>query len=94
MAFLNKKREPETEVSLHVQVFTPKGVIWEGEAQAVSSVNSQGPFDLLPEHAHFISLIEKHPITVLSAAGEKRFDFNTAVVRLIDDQVTIYADIV
>ena len=79
--------------NLHVQVLTPKGVMWEGEAQAVSSVNSQGAFDLLPEHAHFISLIENKPITVLTNAGEQTFNFETAVVRLINDKVTVYADI-
>ena len=78
---------------LTVKVFTPKGVVWEGEAEAVSSVNSQGPFDLLPQHAHFISLIEKKPITVVQTTGEKTFDFEMAVVRLIDNVVTIYADI-
>lgn len=85
-------KSPEAAV-LSVQVFTPKGVVWEGEAQAISSVNSQGPFDLLPEHAHFISLIEHHPITVVTASGDQTFTFETAVIRLIDDRVTIYADI-
>ena len=79
---------------LNVQIFSPKGVLWEGKAQAVSSVNSQGAFDLLPEHAHFISLVEKDPVTVVSETGNtQEFKFDTAVVRLFDDQVTIYVDI-
>lgn len=79
---------------LHVQVLTPKGVIWEGGARSVSSVNSQGPFDLLPEHAHFISLIERQPIIVTQGNGEDRtFLYETAVIRLFDGIVTIYAEI-
>jgi len=79
--------------SLAVQIFTPKGVAWEGEAQSVSSVNSQGPFDLLPEHAHFISLVEHQPIKVITKAGEQVYTFQTAVIRLMDNRVTIYADV-
>ena len=80
---------------LHVQVLTPKGVVWEGGARSVSSVNSQGPFDLLPEHAHFISLVERQPITLIEGNGSERtLLYQTAVIRLFDGIVTIYADIV
>jgi F0F1-type ATP synthase epsilon subunit len=92
MATLHPLASSQVE-ELRVQIFTPKGVVWEGKARAVSSVNSQGPFDLLPEHAHFISLIEHQPITVLMGNGARTFTYKTAVIRLLDDNVTIYADI-
>jgi len=80
--------------ALSVRVLSPEGVIWEGRAQAVSSVNSQGPFDLLPDHAHFISLIDNHPIQVATEnEGLRDFTYSTAVIRLLDDIVTIYVDV-
>jgi len=79
--------------TLKVQILSAKGIIWEGTAESVSSVNSQGPFDLLPQHAHFVSLIEHTPITVVEAGKERSFTFTSAVVRLYDDVVTVYADI-
>ena len=79
---------------LRVQVLSPKGLQWEGEAQSVSSVNSQGPFDLLPQHAHFISLVKSQPIVLIDRNGkEYTLKYETAVVRLFDDIVTIYADV-
>lgn len=33
------------------------GVLFEGEVDAVSSVNDKGPFDVLPLHTNFISII-------------------------------------
>ena len=78
---------------LSVQVLSAKGTLWEGEASAVSSVNSQGPFDLLPQHAHFICLVENKPIVVVTGKGEQTFTFGTAVIRLLDNIVTIYVDI-
>ena len=34
------------------------GVLFEGEVDAVSSVNDKGPFDMLPLHTNFISIIK------------------------------------
>ncbi|MFA7309826.1 MAG: hypothetical protein WC050_02875 [Candidatus Paceibacterota bacterium] len=80
--------------TLLVRASSPKGLLWEGRAQSVSSLNSQGPFDLLPEHAHFISLIERQPIVIVKEGGEEEtLIFQSAVIRLFDDVVNIYADI-
>ncbi len=85
----------EYEGFLRVQVLSPEGTVWEGIAQSVSSVNAEGPFDLLPEHAHFISMVQHAPITVVTAKGEQEtFIFDLAVVRVMDDLVSIFADIV
>ena len=78
---------------LQVKVETPEGVIWEGLAQSVSSRNSAGPFDLLPEHANMITLIENQPIVIVSSAGEQRLNFMKAVISVRDNVVSIHADI-
>ena len=87
------KTQLKPQDSLRVQILSAKGTLWEGDARAVSSVNSQGPFDLLPEHAHFISLVENNQIVIHTSDGQQRFTFETAVVRLIDNVVTVYVDI-
>jgi F-type H+-transporting ATPase subunit epsilon len=86
----NEQMEPGI---LSVQILSPRGVVWQGKAQAISSENSQGPFDLLPEHAHFISMINNKPIVVVTNNGEEKFTFETAVIRLIDNKVNIFVDI-
>lgn len=90
---MSENAEGGGEGKLTVEVFSPKGVLWEGVAQAVSSANSQGPFDLLPEHAHFVSLVTKQPIHIVTESEIKTFTFDTAVIRLLDDKVTIFAEI-
>ncbi len=79
---------------LHVKVETPEGVVWEGAAQSVSSSNSVGPFDILPDHANMVTLIENQPIVIVSSAGEKRLNFMKAVISFRDNAVSVYADIV
>jgi len=52
---------------LNVRVFwlpVSKEVFFEGEAESVSSENQLGKFDVLPQHANFISLIFNEVIIV------------------------------
>jgi F-type H+-transporting ATPase subunit epsilon len=79
--------------SLIVKIVTPAGVIWEGTAESVSSHNSSGDFDVLPDHANMVTLIEKEPIILLTAGKEQRFEFEKAVLSVRDNRVAVYADI-
>ncbi len=47
------------EKALELHVRTPEKIIYDGEAAAVSSVNEGGPFDVLPAHQNFITLIKE-----------------------------------
>ncbi|HLC88193.1 MAG TPA: hypothetical protein VJG66_04030 [Patescibacteria group bacterium] len=48
--------------TLNVKILSPTQTIFEGEAVSVSSVNTEGKFDILPYHANFITLVQKKPI--------------------------------
>lgn len=90
---LTQKTDPQDEYGLTVKILSPKGVVSQGKAAMVSSVNSQGPFDLLPGHARFITLINDNSIAITAQEGPRVIECKTAVVRLINDTVTIYVDI-
>ncbi len=80
--------------TLLVRILSPKQRIFEGEAISVSSKNSSGKFDILAEHANFITLIEHQPI-VLRLKGEKPliFNFESAIIYVSSSNVNIYTDI-
>ncbi len=48
-----------TNLTLSLIVRDRAGIIFEGEVDAISSYNESGPFDVLPLHTNFISLIQK-----------------------------------
>lgn len=84
---------PKTE-HLQVSVVSPQEVLYSGEAQSVSSKNSAGNFDILPEHAHFITIIENSPITVRPPEQKEIvFNFPLAIIETIDNQVKIFAQL-
>lgn len=76
---------------LYARVQNPREVLWEGQAQAVSSVNSEGPFDLLPQHANLITLIEDEPILIRLLDGQKKeFRFDRAVIYMRNNVASVY----
>lgn len=79
---------------LSVRIDSPEKTIWEGKAASVSGTNSQGPFDILPQHASFITIVEKTPLTVRTDNGEAlKFSFDRCVIHTHKDAITIYTNI-
>ncbi len=79
--------------TLTVRILTPKRVLFEGAALSVSSINSDGPFDILPEHANFITIVQKQRIDIQKPDKTKlTFNFNQAVIYNVKNYISIYAE--
>lgn len=80
---------------LRVRVSRATERIWEGDALSVSSTNSHGAFDVLPQHANFVTLIKNADVLVEDARGGKHtFTFRQCVLHVHMNTVNVYADIV
>lgn len=80
--------------TLLVRIVSPRGVIFEGQATSVSSKNSIGSFDILPQHANFITIVENQPISVIKAdTTHEDFHFDLAIIYTRNNQVNVYTDI-
>lgn len=80
-------------MTLTVTVKSTMDVVWEGEATAVSSKNSQGPFDILPMHSNFISVVENQPIVIRIGKEKKEFSFPFSVLYAHSNAVEIYTNL-
>lgn len=78
---------------LSVKVNSPDQIIWEGRASAVSSINAKGPFDILPLHANFITIVENKPIKIKTKEKILEYKFTRAVIHISKNQVRIFANI-
>ncbi|MCL4398036.1 hypothetical protein M1403_03380 [Patescibacteria group bacterium] len=80
-----------TNLSLHI--FSPLEDIFTGDIASLSSKNSSGPFDILPQHANFVTLINKDPITARLPDGSKKvFEFPQAVLRCHEGKIEVFTD--
>lgn len=78
---------------LYVSIKSVDKAIWEGEAEWVSSENSHGPFDILPMHANFISIVEGKPIRIKTTQKVEEFSFEHSIIYAHENKVSIYTNL-
>lgn len=77
--------------TLHVRIISPQKLLLDAEAQSVSSKNMAGAFDILPEHANFITLVENSPIIVRASNQKPQvFRFPISIIMAAENKVNIY----
>lgn len=77
--------------TLHVRIISPQQLILDTEASSVSSKNLQGSFDILAQHANFITLVENSPIVVrIPKQKPLIFKFPLAILITASNKVDIY----
>jgi F0F1-type ATP synthase epsilon subunit len=75
---------------LKVNVSSPDKVFYDGEAEAVSVVNDKGPFDVLPYHENFISIVYDKVTVHKKIGGEKvEFPIESGVLKIEKNIVTV-----
>lgn len=81
-----KKRPP----LLDVKIRSYQKTLFQGKLRAVSSQNDRGPFDVLPQHANFISLIKKEIILHQPNKTKKTLRIDSGLLQVWENQVSIY----
>ena len=76
--------------NFHLLVRSRQGVLYEGEVSSISSYNEDGIFDILPEHANFISLIQKSLVIRDLVNNVREFNVTTALLRNRNNKVEVY----
>lgn len=78
---------------LNVIVRDRNALVFEGSVEGISSFNDKGPFDILAQHANFITLIKKELVLHLTDRQEKRVDATSGVLKIRDNMIEIYLGI-
>ena len=76
--------------SITVSINSSDKLIWEGKAISLSSINSNGPFDILPLHANFITIVENNPIKINTGLNIEEYTFPNAIIYASKNRVLIY----
>lgn len=75
---------------LQVTVRSRMGLVFEGELEAVTSYNMVGEFDVLPQHANFISMIRKKLILHKSAGKQDEMNIDKGVLMVNRNKVQVF----
>lgn len=79
---------------LNIMVRDRGGILYQGEAEAVSSCNDKGPFDILLMHANFICLIRESVTVHISDTEEKTIPVQSGIVKVKKNIIEIYLGII
>ncbi len=88
-----KKTANVADTSLFVSVRGPEKLLYEGDVSALSSVNERGPFDVLPMHENFISIIGQKLVLTLKNGEIKEFPVDKGVMRTYKNNVDVFLGI-
>lgn len=78
---------------LIIKVRSPESTLFDGQAKALSSVNEQGRFDVLPQHAHFITLIKELLVIYDKDDKLKTIKLDGGVMKVSDNIVDVFLGI-
>lgn len=77
----------------HLRIISREGVVFEDDASSISSYNEKGLFDILAQHANFISLLQKS-MQIIDLQGQKKeITFPNALMKVTQNHVNVYLGI-
>ena len=78
---------------MHIKVYAPFKVYFDGLAKSISAVNDTGPFDILPRHHNFMTLINTGDVIVRSDSGEEKIPIVRGIMHVKADEVVVFLDV-
>jgi F0F1-type ATP synthase epsilon subunit len=79
---------------IHLRVRNRTQLLFNDDVKSVTSKNDTGIFDVLPEHANFISLITS-PLILRKLDGQKQeIPFVNGIIKVKDNAVYCYIDLI
>lgn len=90
------KSEIPTQVAgelLHVSIRNREKVIFDGNALALSSVNTEGPFDVLPQHINFISIIREYIVIYKPDRSKQDYKLRVGLMKVNGNRIEIFVGI-
>ncbi len=78
---------------MHVKVYAPFKVYFDGQALSISAANDTGPFDILPRHHNFMTLLSPCDIIVRSEQGEEKVTISRGIMHVKKDEIVVFLDV-
>ena len=89
----NKAAAP-TGNTMHIKVYSPFKTYFDDQGESISAENATGPFDILPKHHNFMTLLNPCEITIRGGRyGEQHIRISGGLMHVKADQVTVFLDI-
>jgi F0F1-type ATP synthase epsilon subunit len=91
-----KELEAVPEGKMIVKVYAPFRNYFEGPAASISAVNDTGPFDILPGHHKFLTLLSACELDIRSDIDKSSADkikIDKGIMFVKEDRVVVFLDV-
>lgn len=84
----------DDKLSMEVKVHSPFREYYDGPAFSLSAENLTGPFDILPKHHNFISLLSPCEMVIRTVnKGDQRIKISGGIMHVKADKVIVFLDV-
>ena len=87
------EKNDEGMLSMQVKIHSPFKNYYDGDAFSISGENATGPFDILPRHHNFISLLSPCELVVRSPRGDEKILIGGGLMHVKADKVIVFLDV-
>ncbi len=88
------KKEELDSKSIHVKVYSPYQIYYDDAASSISAENDTGPFDILPKHHNFMTLVNAGEVVIRKESTEdKKIRITRGVLHVRSNKVTLFLDV-
>ncbi|MEK7526187.1 MAG: hypothetical protein AAB546_01765 [Patescibacteria group bacterium] len=89
----NRPNQQSTNNQLQLTVRDRTTTLFNGEIKNLSSVNEKGKFDILGEHANFISIVKEKLIVRLLDGKQQEIPIDQGVLKVRENKIVIFLGI-
>lgn len=81
--------------TMRIKVYSPFKTYFEDDGYSISGVNATGPFDILPHHHNFMTLLSSGELRIqtVNGPGEQKIRISGGLMHVKADKVTVFLDI-
>lgn len=84
----------KSQTTMRAKIYAPYRTYFEGDITSLSAEDKTGPFDILPGHKNFMSLLVPCNITVRrNHADDVHLSVSRGVMHVKADKVTVFLDV-
>ena len=91
-----KAAESSGEPIMRVKIYSPFKTYYDEESFSISATNATGPFDILPHHHNFMTLLEPCILVIRPVSKtppEQKIRISGGLMHVKADKVTVFLDI-
>lgn len=78
---------------MRVLVYSPFRVYFNEDAFSISAENATGPFDILPQHHNFMSLLNPCELQIQAPSGNKQIRISGGLMQVQANNVKVFLDV-